>query len=43
MPSMAAGSDIGLGGVDGASLLGGPSFRYDPAVKASDKWFDIDM
>lgn len=27
MPSKAAGSDIGLGGVDGASLLGGPSFR----------------
>ena len=40
---MAAGSAIGLGGADGASFLGGPSFRYDPAVKASVKWLDIDM
>jgi len=43
MPSMAAGSVIGFGGADGASLFGGPSLRYFPAVKASERCCDIDM
>ena len=41
MPSMAAGSDRGLGADVGASPLGGPSFKYVPALKASERDCEI--
>jgi hypothetical protein len=41
MPSIAAGSDRGLGADDGVSALGGPSFRYVPALYASERCCEI--
>jgi len=41
IPSIAAGSVRGLGGAVGASLFGGPSLRYVPFVKASDRCLEI--
>ena len=41
MPSMAAGSDRGFGADAGESALGGPSFRYVPDLKASERCCEI--
>ena len=43
MPSIAAGSLMGFGGVEGLSPFGGPSLRYVPAAKASERCWDMDV
>ena len=41
IPSMAAGSASGFGGVDGVSPFGGPSFKYVPSAKALERFCEM--
>lgn len=42
IPSMAAGSESGLGGDCVSPCLGGPSFKYVPSANAFDRFCEMD-